>query len=119
PLASWARSVAAVTLQVIKRTEAHAFKVVPRRWVVERTFGWLLRYRRLVRDYERRPQHHEVMVCCSGRRSGRYAHRHGGIHHSIAEGATSFPGCGWPTCRCRSIRDRPRPGSGRPTRRSR
>jgi transposase len=62
PLAGWVRSVAGVTLQVIKRTEAHAFKVVPRRWVVERTFGWLLRYRRLVRDYERRPEHHAAMV---------------------------------------------------------
>lgn len=39
PLAAWARSVAAVTLQVIKRTEIHAFKVAPRRWAVERTFG--------------------------------------------------------------------------------
>lgn len=62
PLATWFRSVATVTLQVIKRTEAHAFKVVPRRWVVERTFGWLLRYRRLLRDHERRPEHHEAMV---------------------------------------------------------
>lgn len=62
PLATWIRSVSAITLEVIKRTEAHAFKVVPRRWVVERTFGWLLRYRRLVRDWERRPAHHEAMV---------------------------------------------------------
>ena len=62
PLATWFRSVATVTLQVIKRTEAHTFKIVPRRWVVERTLGWLLRYRRLVRDYERRPEHHEAMV---------------------------------------------------------
>ena len=30
------------------------FHVVPRRWVVERTFGWLMRWRRLVRDYEKR-----------------------------------------------------------------
>jgi len=36
--------------------------VVPRRWVVERTFGWLMRHRRLVRDYERLPEHHEAMV---------------------------------------------------------
>jgi hypothetical protein len=36
--------------------------VLPRRWVVERTFGWLMRYRRLVGDYERRPAHHEAMV---------------------------------------------------------
>jgi transposase len=62
PLTGWVQAVARITLQVIKRTELHAFKVVPRRWVVERTFGWLMRYRRLVRDYERRPDHHEAMV---------------------------------------------------------
>jgi transposase len=62
PLADWVRAVARMTVEVIKRTELHAFKVVPRRWVVERSFGWLLRYRRLVRDYERRPEHHEAMV---------------------------------------------------------
>ena len=62
PLADWVNAVARITLQVIKRTELHVFKAVPRRWVVERSFGWLLRYRRLVRDYERRPEHHEAMV---------------------------------------------------------
>jgi len=62
PIIRWFRSVAAISFQVVKRTELHTFKVVPRRWVVERTFGWLLRYRRLVRDYERRPEHHEAMV---------------------------------------------------------
>ncbi|GAA2117257.1 transposase [Actinomadura alba] len=44
-------------MQIIKRTELHAFHAIPRRRVVERSFGWLLRYRRLVRDYERRPEH--------------------------------------------------------------
>jgi transposase len=62
PLADWVQAVARITVEVIKRTELHVFKVVPRRWVVERSFGWLLRYRRLVRDYERRPDHHEAMV---------------------------------------------------------
>ncbi|MFL6111275.1 MAG: IS5 family transposase [Catenulispora sp.] len=62
PLAGWVQAVARISLQVIKRTELHTFRVVPRRWVVERSFGWLLRYRRLVRDYERRPEHHEAMV---------------------------------------------------------
>jgi transposase len=62
PLARWIRSVADATLQIIKRTEQHTFRVVPRRWVVERSFGWLLRYRRLVRDYERHTEHHEAMV---------------------------------------------------------
>jgi transposase len=62
PLADWVHAVARITVEVIKRTELHVFRVVPRRWVVERSFGWLLRYRRLVRDYERRPEHHEAMV---------------------------------------------------------
>ena len=62
PLAQWVRAVANIAVEVIKRTELHVFKVVPRRWVVERTFGWLMRYRRLCRDYERRPEHHEAMV---------------------------------------------------------
>jgi transposase len=62
PLTTWLRSIAHLTLEIIKRTELHVFKIVPRRWVVERTFGWLLRHRRLVRDHERRPDHHEAMV---------------------------------------------------------
>jgi putative transposase len=42
-----------VEVEVVKRSAAAAgFKVLPRRWVVERTFGWLMRQRRLVRDYE-------------------------------------------------------------------
>lgn len=62
PLTTWLRAAAHITLEIIKRTELHVFKIVPRRWVVERTFGWLLRHRRLVRDYERKPEHHEAMV---------------------------------------------------------
>lgn len=46
----WSR----LEVEVIKRSDAAAgFAVLPRRWVVERTFGWLMRHRRLVRDYER------------------------------------------------------------------
>lgn len=42
-----------LAVEVVKRSDALAgFKVLPRRWVVERTFGWLMRHRRLVRDYE-------------------------------------------------------------------
>lgn len=60
---SWAHTVLALTLAIVKRSDdTTGFVVLPRRWVVERTFGWLLRYRRLVRDYERRPEHHEAMV---------------------------------------------------------
>jgi transposase len=43
-----------VRLEVVKHTEAKkGFVLLPRRWVVERTFGWLGRFRRLARDYER------------------------------------------------------------------
>ena len=42
-------------IEVIRRSDKQAgFKVLPRRWVVERTFGWMTRWRRLVRDYEKR-----------------------------------------------------------------
>ncbi len=42
-----------LTVEVVKRSDdVRGFKVRPRRWVVERTFGWLLHHRRLVRDYE-------------------------------------------------------------------
>ncbi len=43
-----------IKLEVVKHTEAKkGFVLLPRRWVVERTFGWLGRFRRLARDYER------------------------------------------------------------------
>jgi transposase len=43
-----------IALEVVKHTEAKkGFVLLPRRWVVERTFGWLGRFRRLARDYER------------------------------------------------------------------
>ncbi|MHA6761742.1 transposase [Streptacidiphilus sp. PAMC 29251] len=50
-------------VQVVRRGEGQAgFVVLARRWVVERTLGWLSRARRLNRDHERRPDHHEQMV---------------------------------------------------------
>ena len=46
-----------VTLQVVKLSEAkRGFVLLPRRWVVERSFAWKSRFRRLVRDYERLPE---------------------------------------------------------------
>ncbi len=62
PLAKWIKTAAGITLEIVKRSDLPGFQVVRRRWVVERTFGWLMRYRRLARDYERRTAHHEAMV---------------------------------------------------------
>jgi transposase len=45
-----------IRLEVVKHTEAkRGFVLLPRRWVVERSFGWMARFRRLARDYERLP----------------------------------------------------------------
>ena len=40
-------------LQIVKRSDAHRFVVLPKRWIVERTFAWISRNRRLARDFER------------------------------------------------------------------
>lgn len=42
-----------VTVQVAKRCELHTFKVMPKRWIVERSFAWLEKNRRLWKNYER------------------------------------------------------------------
>ena len=50
-------------VEVVKRTPGQTgFQPVAKRWVVERTFGWLVRWRRLVRDYERRLDVSESMI---------------------------------------------------------
>ena len=54
----WKLSVEVVS----KPAGQRGFAVLPRRWVVERTFAWLVRWRRLVRDYERFPETHEAFV---------------------------------------------------------
>jgi transposase len=62
-LVSWAKTVLAFTVTVVKRTDDLAgLRVLPRRWVVERTLAWISKYRRCVRDYEALPQHAEAMV---------------------------------------------------------
>lgn len=60
---TWAKSVLALTIQIVKRSDdTTGFTVLPRRWVVERSLAWITRHRRCVRDYERRPDHHEAIV---------------------------------------------------------
>ena len=41
------------SVEIVKRSELHKFVVLPKRWVVERTFAWISRHRRLARDFER------------------------------------------------------------------
>jgi putative transposase len=52
-----------LTLIIVRRIAGtRGFMVLPRRWVVERTLGWLGRWRRLSKDYEQRPEVSEAMV---------------------------------------------------------
>ena len=57
------RRPCSLTLEIVKRPDdLHAFKILPRRWVVERTLSWITRHRRTVRDYERLPARHETYI---------------------------------------------------------
>jgi putative transposase len=50
-------------IEIVRRIDSEpGFKVLPRRWVVERTFGWMTRWRRLVRDYEKRIDVSKAMI---------------------------------------------------------
>ena len=62
-LVQWARDVGGWSLQLVRRpAQQHTFQVLPRRWVVERTFAWLGRCRRLSKDYEALPETTETWV---------------------------------------------------------
>jgi putative transposase len=61
-LTAWATALR-ITLQIVRRPDdLHTFQVLPRRWVVERTFAWISKHRRTVRDYEKLPASHEAMI---------------------------------------------------------
>ncbi len=62
-LVIWAQKVLSLTVEVVKRTDdVKGFTVLPRRWVIERTFAWISKFRRCVRDYETLPTHHDAMA---------------------------------------------------------
>ena len=53
PLGDWTADTLGLWLQIVPKLEGQStFVVLPKRWIVERTFAWLLRYRRLRSDYE-------------------------------------------------------------------
>jgi len=62
-LVNWAKESCQWILEIVKRNdEVKGFHVLPRRWVVERTFAWIGRYRRLSKDYESLTQTSETMI---------------------------------------------------------
>ena len=62
-LVGWVRERTGWDLEIVKRTDdMRGFVLLPKRWVVERTFAWQGRYRRHSRDYERRTDSSESMI---------------------------------------------------------
>lgn len=62
-LADWCKAQGDWDLEVVERTPGmRGFTVLPKRWIVERTFGWLSRNRRLSKDYERKVQTSETLI---------------------------------------------------------
>ncbi len=49
-------------IEIVKRSDANTFVVLPKRWIVERTFGWFSKYRRLSKDYETLTNSSESMI---------------------------------------------------------
>jgi putative transposase len=65
-LATWVRELFGWVLQTVLRpVEAKGFVVLPKRWIVERTFAWLVRCRRHSKDYERTTESSEAMIYIS------------------------------------------------------
>jgi putative transposase len=62
-LIEWVKRECGWILEIVKRSDdVKGFKLLPHRWVVERTFGWLGRFRRMSKDYEFHPETSESMV---------------------------------------------------------
>ena len=62
-LIGWVKELGGWVLQIVKRCDdVKGFVVLPKRWIVERTFGWFGRYRRLSKDYEALTDSSESMI---------------------------------------------------------
>ena len=76
-LVAWAQKIAGWRLELVRRpVHQRTFQVLPRRWIVERTFGWLNLQRRLSKDYEALPETTEtwIYISMSGLMLRRLAH---------------------------------------------
>jgi putative transposase len=65
-LVHWFKETVGWKLEIVKRgDETNGFEVLPKRWIVERTFGWLSLYRRHSKDYEELTENSEAMIYVS------------------------------------------------------
>jgi putative transposase len=62
-LIAWVEEVLGCKMEIIEKPDGQVgFQILPKRWVVERTFAWLIRQRRLARDYQRLPETSEAFI---------------------------------------------------------
>jgi len=61
-LVEWFRTKMRRALEVVRRTSSKGFHILPKRWIVERTFAWLGNYRRHSKDYEELTDNSEAMI---------------------------------------------------------
>lgn len=62
-LIGWVQQACGWVLEIVKRNDdVRGFEVLPKRWIVERTFGWFGGYRRLSKDYEELTENSEAMI---------------------------------------------------------
>lgn len=62
-LIGWVQQICGWVLEIVKRSDdVTGFVVLPKRWIVERTFGWFGWYRRLSKDYEELTESSEAMI---------------------------------------------------------
>jgi len=60
--AGWVKEQYGIRVEIVSKIAPTGFKVLPRRWVVERTFGWWNKWRRLSKDYEQNPRSSEAWI---------------------------------------------------------
>ena len=62
-LIAWVEETLGWKLEIVEKPkDQRGFHILPKRWIVERTFAWLVRQRRLARDYERLPETSEAFI---------------------------------------------------------
>ena len=67
-LIDWAKEMFGYTINVVKRSDLKGCQVLPKRWIVERTFAWLSKSRRLSKDYEYRTENSEAIILIAATR---------------------------------------------------
>ena len=66
PIAEWVHTTLGVLFTLVHKVPGvRGFQVLPKRWIVERTFAWLGRCRRLSKDYEQNPASSEAWIYCA------------------------------------------------------